>query len=315
MKMNRWIAVLGSVALLSATAACGGSDKAETGGEVTVGVLPLADYAAVYWAEDHGFFEKEGLDVTVEPLQGGPVGVQKVISGELEFSFSNTISSTIASSKGAPVQTVALTSSLGEESQIIVVKPNSPIKDMDDLDGKTVGVNTLNNIGDVTFKNLAKSEGVDADPEWVEVPFPEMIDGVRSGSLDAGYVPEPFAGAAKAAGLRQIVNLSGGPNLHLPAATFVTSLKFAKTEPETVEAFQRALNAASADIATKEDEFRAWLPTVSQTPAAAAATMNLPQFETEVSVEKMQRVADILIGLGLVEDGYDAADSTFVARG
>jgi NitT/TauT family transport system substrate-binding protein len=319
MRFKRWMGVLGIVAMAATTAACGGGDSTASGSNglekaaIKVGVLPLGDYAAVYWADEKGYFEDQGLDVTLEPLQGGPIGVQKVASGELDFSFSNTVSSTIAVDKGAPIKTVALTSSLGSGTQMIFVKPDSPIQGIEDLDGKSIGVNTVNNIGDVTFKNLANSEGVDVEPDWVEVPFPEMLAGVQNGSVDAGYFAEPFATAAKAAGLRPVVDLTQGPNKSLPAATFVTSSRFAAANPKTVAAFQRAIAVASEDIAAKQDEFRTWLPTISQTPAAAAAIMGLPVFETQVTVEKMQRVADILAGLGLVGDKYDASDATLVS--
>lgn len=319
MRLKRWMGILGIVAMTSTTAACGGGDAsvAGTGGlekaAVKVGVLPLGDYAAVYWADQKGYFEDEGLAVTLEPLQGGPIGVQKVASGELDFSFSNTVSSTIAVDKGAPIKTVALTSSLGSGTQMVFVKPDSPIESIADLDGKSIGVNTVNNIGDVAFKNLANAESAEVEPDWVEVPFPEMLAGVQNGSVDAGYFAEPFATAAKAAGLRPVVDLTQGPNKTLPAATFVTSTSFAARNPRTVAAFQRAISAASKDISSQQDEFRTWLPTISQTPAAAAAVMGLPVFETEVTVDKMQRVADILADLGLIGDEYDAGDATLVS--
>ena len=322
MKQNRLKIglVLASVTAVAAGCGTGSSSSSSDDGKggleqssVSVGVLPLADYAAAYWADDHGFFKKHGLKVKLETLQGGPVGVQKVITGELQFSFSNSISSTIASAKGAPVKTVALTSSLGPKTQAIVVKPDSKIKSIDDLDGKTIGVNTVNNIGDVNFKNLAKSTGLKVKPEWVEVLFPEMIDGVRNGSIDAGYVPEPFASAASAAGLRTVVDLVTGPNVALPAATFVTSDSYVAKNPKTVAAFQAAINEASKDISANENEFRKWLPTVSQTPVEAAKVMKLPIFESSLTNEKMQRVADILIGLDLVEGGYKAAGHSVIS--
>lgn len=281
--------------------------------DVSVGVLPLADYAAVYWAAEKGQFEEEGLTTELVPLQGGPIGVQKVASGELEFSFSNAVSSTVAVSKGAPIVTVALTSSLGNGSNVVFVKPDSPIQDLEDLDGKSVGVNTVGNIGDTALNNLILESGSDVKPSYVEVPFPEIAAGVESGSLDAGYLPEPFVAAAKEAGLRQVVDLTQGPNRELPAATFVTSKAYVQECPENVAAFQRAVNAASEEIAANEEEFREFLPTISPIPPEAAQVVLLPVFETSISEEKLQRTADVLIKLGLVPDGYDAGESVFVA--
>jgi NitT/TauT family transport system substrate-binding protein len=310
------VALAGAMLLL---AACGSSDDGGSDGNatsnaaapgtpekaaVTVGVLPLADYAAVYWADDHGFFEKEGLDVTLQPLQGGPIGIQSVVSGAVDFSFANTISTMVAQSAGAPVTIVVASSALGPQSNIYVVKPDSPITSIKDLDGKTVGVNTTNNIGDVTFKALAKSEGVKVAPQFVEVPFNEMVAGVQAGSIDVGYTPEPFASAALAAGLRTVVDLTEGPNKGLAAASFVASDAFVKENPGTAAAFARALYAAGDDISANEAEFRTWLPGIAHVPDEVAQTMKLPTFFTKIEPDELQRVADLLDDQGVLKSEY-----------
>jgi NitT/TauT family transport system substrate-binding protein len=301
--------------------ACGGDDTAAAADgelektELTVGVLPLADYATVYWAEENGLFEDEGLDVTLEPLQGGPVGVQKVAAGELDFSFSNSVSAAIAQSKGVPVQTVIQSSSLGPDSMGVFVEPDSDIQDIEDLDGRSIGTNTTKNIGDVTFANLASSEGIDTAPEWIEVPFPEVVTGVQSGSIDAGYVPEPFKSAAEEAGLRQVVDLSGGPNAEFPASTFIASDSFVDSNPDTVAAFAAAMFAANAEIRENEQAFREWLPDVAGVDQATADTMSIPVFTETTDVDMLQTVADMLIEQGLVSEDYSAADHTYVPEG
>src|SRR3954451_22618868 len=101
MKRRGWFAAAVAVAVTAVTAlsACGsggGTTGSSSNGkpektDVTVGVLPIADYAAVYWAQDKGFFKKEGLNVTLKPVQAGPIATQNVATGQLDFSISNTI--------------------------------------------------------------------------------------------------------------------------------------------------------------------------------------------------------------------------------
>lgn len=302
--------------VLLVLSACGGSGDAATGGgssadgelettDITVGVLPLADYAAVYWADENGFFEEEGLSVTLQPLQGGPIGIQSAASGDVDFSFANTISTTIAQSTGVPVDIVVLSSALGDESNIYVVPADSPIQSIEDLDGVTVGVNTTNNIGDVTFRSLAESEGVEVEPNFVEVPFNEMIAGVQAESIEVGYTPEPFASAALAEGLRPVVDLTAGPNAGLAAAGFVAGEAFIEENPDTAAAFARALYAAGQDINANEDAFRAWLPGVAQVPDEVAQIMKLPTFFEEAQPDELERVAELLAGQELIEGEYD----------
>lgn len=328
--MIRRSAVVGAAAVLAlGLSACGGDDgdggeSAGNGGstsgelettELTVGALPIADYAALYWAQDHGFFEDEGLTVTLEPVQGGPIAAQQVASGQLDVSFSNTISTSIATQNGLPIRTLVLTSALGPGGLSVYVKPDSPIQDLEDLDGVTIGINAQNNIGDVTLRNLLDEEGLDdVEPTFVEVPFPEMLSGVQAGSIDVGYSPEPFSSAALGAGMREIVDLADpeGPNAGLAVSNFIASDSFIEENPNTAAAFARAVYAAGADILENEDEFRTWLPDVARVPADVAANMALPEFFSEVDVDKIQQVVDILVGQGLLEDGYDPAEYTYV---
>lgn len=315
----------GAASLALALTACGGSTAAETDAdsaenalaelektELTVGVLPIADYSAVYWADENGFFEDAGLTVELEPLQGGPVGIQKAVSGDIDLSVSNTFSTIIATDGGAPITTVVASGSLGEHTQLIFVQEDSDIQDIHDLDGRTVGTNTTNNVGDVTFENLTDVLDIEIEPNWVEVPFNEMAAGVEAGSIDAGYVPDPFASAAREQGLREVVDLTDEANVGLSMSGFVSSKTFVEENPNTAAAFAEAMYAAGTDIQENEAEFREWLPEIANVTPEVADSMALPLFASEMDVDALQEVADILVSQGRVGE-IDMADHTYVA--
>jgi len=141
-----------------------------------------------------------------------------------------------------------------------------------------------------------------------------MIDGVKNGSIDAGYLPEPFATAARAAGLRDVASLVAEDNVSLPGATFITSKAYAAKNPETVKKFADALDEAREQIAADPEAYRKWMPKALGIDVKASEKMNLPDFEVGLTDEGMQKVADILADLGLVEDGYDAAEFNFSGK-
>src|SRR5690625_8003331 len=78
---KRGAAVAAAAALF--LAGCGG-DNGDTGAQpdpdnpvaVTAGTLLAADYAPLFVADQEGYFEEEGLDVTIETIAGGAVGVK-----------------------------------------------------------------------------------------------------------------------------------------------------------------------------------------------------------------------------------------------
>lgn len=308
MRTQLTAAALGLAVLLTA---CSGDGDSSSGGsglektELTVGVLPLADYAAVYWAEDQGFFDDAGLDVTLEPIPGGPAGIQNSVSGEIDCSFANTIATLVAQNNDVPVTMVVLSSALGDESNVIMVDEASPIQSLEDLDGATIGVNTTNNVGDVAFYSLVDAQGLEVDPQFVEVPFGEMIDGVKAGSLDATHTPEPFRSAALAAGLRPVADLTEAPNVDLPAAAFVCGTRFVDANPNTTEAFAEAVYAAGADLAASETELREWLPSIADVPEEVAQNMKLPTYYDQPEPTELARLADLLATQGLLGDDFD----------
>ena len=123
--------------------------------------------------------------------------------------------------------------------------------------------------------NLAKAKAIDSKPDWVEVPFPEMIDGVKNGSIQAGYLPEPFATAAKAAGLRDVADLIQADNVGLPGATFITSTAtIHKARPTAVPT---AMSAARADVSTLSAVYSVLVCTASASdrPKASATVSGI----------------------------------------
>ncbi|MGN0095520.1 MAG: ABC transporter substrate-binding protein [Corynebacterium sp.] len=316
-KTTRAVGAMGAATLLITASACGGGADSSTGGagpngieqtDISVGALPLADYSTLWWAEENGFFEDEGLNVSIEAVQGGPVGAQMVASGELDFTTSTTFNTVSATDNGMPIETAALVSGSADNSIAMYVDPDSDIQGIEDLDGKTIGINNTNNTGDVTFNALADSLGVDVKPTFIEVPFTEMLTGVQSGAIDVGYSPEPFLSAAWAAGMRQIIDLTDGPNKEIATSNIVSSKKFLDNNPKTASAFARALYAANEDILANEQAWRDWIPSIAKMDEGTAQDIPMPVFFTEMDEGALQHIADLMIEQDIISGDYDASE-------
>lgn len=138
-----------SVLLLAACGGGGGSKASDKGpASVKVSVIPIVDMAPIYLGNQQGFFAEQGLKLRIQTAQGGAAIVPAVVSGQVDFGFSNYTSLIIARSKGLPLKVVApgnaSTGVQGKDFGGVVVKAGSPIKTAKDLVGKRVAVNTLN---------------------------------------------------------------------------------------------------------------------------------------------------------------------------
>jgi NitT/TauT family transport system substrate-binding protein len=152
MTRTRWFWLVGLlVAALLAVAGCGGDDEGEqaggTGteeqGELQSVTLQLkwvtqAQFAGYYAAKDQGYYEDEGLDVTIRP--GGPdiVPEQVVLGGQAEFGL-NWLDNTLATrDQGGDIINIAQVFTRSGMTEI--TWKDSGIDDITKLRGKKVGV-------------------------------------------------------------------------------------------------------------------------------------------------------------------------------
>ncbi len=306
----RWLAAAMAAGLV--LAGCGGDDGAGGGGEsagptaVTVSETAGVPSNFVAFGVKKGFFEKEGLKVTLQTAQGGAATVPALVSGKVQIGGSNVVSLLIAASKGLPIQAIAPgTSAHGSGEKdfgALMVPKDSSVREVADLAGKTVAVNTLNNIAEVVVKASLQKAGV--DPQQVklaEVDFPEMGAALEKDDVDAAFVIEPFVTAEREAS--RIIDYSyvtTEPNMQVGA--YAVSKQFAEQNPEAVESWRRAVAATAGYLTDHQDEFRTFMTEQAKTPAALAEGMQLPSFTSELNTESIERTAGLVQRFGLVDE-------------
>lgn len=110
-----------------------------------------------------GYWKEEGLDVTVASVEGSTAGAQQLAAGNLQFVSLSPEVVLISREKGVKIRVFYVQAR--ETIYRIVVPADSPIKDMKDLKGKTIGVPSLAS-GSVPYtKALASSVGLDPEKD------------------------------------------------------------------------------------------------------------------------------------------------------
>ena len=185
MRKARWWRLAALVAaVLLALVACGGDDdddgdaSGDTGGgepaELQPATLQLkwvtqAQFAGYYAALDQGYYEDEGIDLTIKP--GGPdiVPEQVVLGGQAEFGL-NWLDNTLATrDQGGEIVNIAQV--FARSGMTEVTWADSGLDDITALEGKKVGV-WLGGNEHKLFAALTKN-GIDpdSDVEIVAQPF------------------------------------------------------------------------------------------------------------------------------------------------
>jgi NitT/TauT family transport system substrate-binding protein len=307
-----------ALALCLAASACGGGGEEPSAGadgmtEVTVGVLPLNAVAPVYLGIERGFFEQQGLKVMTQTAEGGAAIVPSVVSGDAQFGFSNTVSLLLAHAKGLPLRVIApgeaSSRTSADDDTALMVERGGPVRSPKDLEGKTIGVNTLNNIAHLTAMVALSKAGVDASRlRFTEIPFPDMQAAVQSGRVDAGFFNEPFTTQAQDAGMRAVAHPYSDAGPDLPIAPYFTTAEYVEEHPDIVRAFARGLRKATEYAAAHPDAVRKIVPTYTKTPKPTVAEMGLPTFSPEISSEGVEDVAGLMVQHGFMEKSRPVDD-------
>ena len=263
-----------------------------------LGYMKIVDNAAMFVAMEKGFFKAEGLELETVPMAGGAVIVQGVTSGDLQFGWTNVISLYQAHVEGFDFKLIAggATNVRGSnETHAIEVLKDSPIKTAKDLEGKTVAVNTLNNI--VHLMAMAwvdKNGGSSAKVKFVELPFPQMEAALVAGKVAAISVHEPFAAAAaRRPEIRVLSNPWGDVLSRFLIASWFASEKWIQKNKQTAQAFVRAINrGVDAIQADKEGARSAMIKWAGLNPDMVGK-IGLPLFDKAVSEKDLQTTIDL----------------------
>jgi NitT/TauT family transport system substrate-binding protein len=315
---SRWRACVLLLALASAvaTAGCGDDDDGGGGGgegqptTLKVGVIPIADVAPLYLGMKKGFFEQEKLTIKPQLAEGGAAITPAVVSGDFQIGFSNTISLLIAASQDLPVEIISqgvLGGKTEEEAwaDLLVLK-DGPIKEPQDLEGKTIAVNTLKNICEVTIKASLEEEGVAVDKlEFAEVPFPDMNAALEAGRVDGACVVEPFVSQGKAGAARGIDPFYVRTAPDLTVATYFTSTQYAEQNADVVDRFVRAMNKSLTYAQSHPDEVRQVLLDYTEIPPEAAEQITLPIWRPDLNEPTIERLSELSLKYGLIEEEPD----------
>ncbi len=287
-----------------------------------LGYMRIVDNAALFMAVEKGFFKAEGLTLETVPMAGGAVILQGVTSGDLQFGWTNVISLYQAHVEGFGFKLIAggATNVKGtNDTHAILVGKASPIKHAKDLQGKTVAVNTLNNIVHLMAMAWLDKNGADSSKvKFVEVPFPQMEPALVGGRVDAASVHEPFVTASVEKGVARVLAHPWGEVVpKFLIASWFASEKWIQRNKSEAEAFVRAINRGIDAIHADLDGTRKAMIKWAGLKPELASKIALPVFEKGISLKDVQVTIDLTHKYKLIARPFQAKEvvSPLAAKG
>lgn len=159
-----------------------------------VGAIPIDPCGALFYALEFGSFAKVGLDVKLQMMNNGSSIAAGVASGALDVGLADLPSAASGFAHGLPFTYVAPAAVYTPQApgHALFVKKNSPILAAKDFAGKTIAVNGIHAIDQVTTQAWIDKNGGDwRAVKFVEMPYPTMAAALDSDAVDAIVITEP----------------------------------------------------------------------------------------------------------------------------
>src|SRR5712691_12839541 len=143
---------------------------------------PTADHSPFYYAKQQGWYEKAGIDLTIEVGKGSGVSSLKVGSGGSPFGIADLATALVARSKGADV--VALMSIYANTGQTFYWLKSYGVNGPKEFSGHKIG-NPPGDASRVMWPAFAKAAGIAADSvNFVNVGPTAKIAALKSHTVD-----------------------------------------------------------------------------------------------------------------------------------
>jgi ABC-type nitrate/sulfonate/bicarbonate transport system substrate-binding protein len=270
-------------------------------------------------AAELGYFDGTGITIeNVGYATGGPASLIALASGDVEIGSAAT-SAVLNSIIGGNDFVAAYPSNgINDEVQsIFYVLEDSPIRDIKDIAGKTIAVNTLGAHLDYTIREALHSVGLPSDAaNQIVVPGPQLEQVLRSGQVDVsafGYWQTTFEGAAKQkGGLRAIFDDTDVLG-EIAGGFIVLRRDFIDKHPEAAKVFveqsERALDYARENPEETKKIFAKALAERGENPDIAQFFRGYGVRPGGKAVERdLQFWIDVLVREGKLKEGQLSAN-------
>jgi len=254
----RTVAALAGVVALTLTAAgCASSDTAADPASTSGSGSESAELIQVpavtvtisgaYWrelvAQELGFFEDHGVDVEYTFARSN-TATDALISGSADIGLADATLSINAIQQGAPLQIVGQ----GVDRQPYYLVASEDITSVEDLKGKTIGVENDVSVYTEMIKELLEDH--DVDPAEVNFVYglassTDRASALQGGAVNAVLLVPPATATLEAEGYNLVASALDVIPLMTQSATVANS-EWAEANPEAVTGYLAALEDAVA---------------------------------------------------------------------
>jgi NitT/TauT family transport system substrate-binding protein len=262
------------------------------------------DHAAcAYVAEEMGWYEEEGINLTAyESYATGMQLTSAIARGDIRIAYICLAPAILAYSSGVPVTIVA-----GTHKHGYGLVAGSEITNISQLSGVTVGCPREGSMVDILLRCLIRQYDLkDVRIKRME-PLKQVI-ALETGSIDAAFLPEHHATVAESKGFQMLIT-SQELWPELQGSVLIVKNDLIENDPDTVRKLICVTQNATTWINNNPDDAAGILAKELDTdPAIIRRSMSRLNYTTTIDEESVQDMIDHMVEFGLIEEGIRAED-------
>jgi len=209
----------------------------------------------IWVADQKGFFKKNGLNAEVISISASTIVIQALLTGEVDFIIAP--SATLVSSHLAGADTVMVSTNLPLFIDHIVTLSN--IASVEQLKGKTGGVNRLGTTSDMTLRLALRRFGIDPEKDTQIIATgenPARLAALSRNITQFTLLGEPLVREAEKMGFKDLLDI-GTLKIQYHVNAVVTRERTLKERRPLVTKVVRAFSEALHYIKTNKEETKA----------------------------------------------------------
>jgi ABC-type nitrate/sulfonate/bicarbonate transport systems, periplasmic components len=234
--------------IVSMLAATSGAAQAQEQVNVRFSWKLKGEYAAMYVAQEKGFYAREGLNVHLGEGAGSPAALGALLQGQEDAVLLPAIFALTAISKGMPVKLISLYHPVTPIA--LISWPENPVKVPKDLEGKTIGT-AIGETGTTYLDSFCKNNGVDCSKvKKVQVDAQSRVPLFVQHKVDvvSVYQTNDLPVLEEKQGTKFVVLEMDKNGLSVPGMALVSSDAIIAKKPETLRKLLKAVGEGVVEM-------------------------------------------------------------------
>lgn len=211
---------------------------------------PIEDLKNVYYGMRSGLFRRYGLNVEVLPVNSGSAALASLVGGSVQVATSSPLPLFQAHLRGVPFQIVAPGQWYTSDAptNAMFVRVDSTIRTGRDLNGKTIAVQSLKDLGWAATAAWIDQNGGDVrSVKVVELPLSAVLPAIEEGKIDAGSLATPFIEQGLTGGkVRLLAKNFDAIAKRYEAGLYIATADYIAANRDQMSRFAHAMHDASA---------------------------------------------------------------------